>query len=97
MNCPKCGKSNFKDYCIVCGYMKNGNYIRKTRYENSDLEIMLGYEYDDIIHNTNNLKVFLLGGLYFCYRNCFFVGFFLEILNILFVYFNAYIGSFIDL
>lgn len=97
MNCPKCGKSNFKDYCIVCGYMKNGNYIGKTKSENSDLEIMLGYEYDDIIHNTNNLKVFLLGGLYFCYRNCFFVGFFLEILNILFVYFNAYIGSFIDL
>ena len=31
MNCPKCGKSNFKDYCIVCGYMKNGNYIGKTK------------------------------------------------------------------
>ena len=97
MNCPKCKKANFKDYCMFCGYMTNGNYVKKTIKEVSDLEIMLGYEYNDIIHNNKKLKLFLLGPLYLCYRNCFTTGFFLEISNILFICFNTYIGSLINL
>lgn len=90
MKCPKCGKIMSKDFCMFCGYMLNGNYIRKKHYSASDLSKALGSEYDTVIRNENTGMIFLLGPLYFAYRNYFFLGFVLEFIN-LFSYFVLYI------
>ena len=31
MKCPNCGKEMTKDFCMFCGYMSNGNYIKKKK------------------------------------------------------------------
>ena len=90
MRCPKCGKNMNKDFCMFCGYMLNGNYIHKTNYEVNDLAKALGNDYDKVIRNENVGFIFLLGPLYFAYRNYFFLGFILEFIN-LFSYYILYI------
>ncbi len=87
MKCPKCGKNMTKDFCMFCGYMLNGNYIHKTNYEVSDLEKALGNDYNKVIRNENIGFIFLIGPLYFAYRNYFFLGFVLEFINIFSYYF----------
>ena len=82
MKCPNCGKEMTKDFCMFCGYMSNGNYIKKRKHKATDLEKNLGDEYDTIIRNDNNLTTFILGPLYFCYRNYLFLGVSLAYLNI---------------
>lgn len=83
MKCPKCGKNMNKDFCMFCGYMLNGNYIHKTNYEMNDLAKALGNNYDMVIRNENVITVLLLGPLYFAYRNYFFLGLILEIIDAL--------------
>lgn len=52
----------------------------------------MGDEYVLIVKNDNKLIVFLLGPLYFSYRNYFFLGLILEILNIIsyFILYNIF-------
>lgn len=83
MKCPKCGKRMTKDFCMFCGYMLDGNFIKKTNYKISDLEKAFGNEYKKIVRNENKWLIFLLGPLYFGYRNYFFLGLILEIFNII--------------
>lgn len=94
MICPNCGKFMKNNFCICCGFMENGNFIHKT-YEksHSDLELYLGNNYQKIIRNDTWLLTFLLGPLYLCFRNFFFIGFCLEIINILLFFCFAYIGA----
>ena len=82
MECPNCGKKMTNNFCMFCGYILNGNYITKNNPKISDIEKVFGDEYNMIVHNDNKLIVFLLGPLYFGYRNYFFLGLILEILNI---------------
>ena len=82
MKCPKCGKNMNKDFCMFCGYMLNGNYIHKTNYEVNDLAKVLGDDYDKVIRNENTSFIFFLGPLYFAYRNYFFLGIMLELINL---------------
>ncbi len=67
--CPKCG-FNLTDnsYCVRCGYQKN--MVISEKYDNkvTEEEIVLGNSYQSILHNENNLKIFIMGPLYLCYR-----------------------------
>ena len=80
--CPKCGKEMTDDFCSYCGYMLNGNIIGKKEQKITEEEKALGYEYNTILRNENYSMVFLLGPVYFCYRNYFWLGFFFSILDI---------------
>ncbi len=87
MKCPKCGKPLHKDFCMHCGYMLNGNVIdTKKKIEASKLEKYLGDDFDKIIHNENIKQVFILGPLYFSYRNFLFLGTSLTLLDIYLIY-----------
>ena len=68
---------------MFCGYMLNGNYIKKNNNKVSELEKVFDKEYKKIVRNENKRIVFLLGPLYFGYRNYFFLGFILEFFNII--------------
>lgn len=82
MKFPKCDKKITRDFCMSCGYMLNGNYITKNNFKISILEKEFGNEYNKIVRNHNKWIVFLLGPIYFAYRNYFFLGLILEIFNI---------------
>lgn len=92
MECPNCGKKMTKNFCMFCGYISNGNYITNNDSKISDIEKAFGDEYNVIVKNDNKLFVFLLGPLYFSYRNYFFLGLTLEILNIIsyFILYNIF-------
>lgn len=66
MNCPNCGKTIKKNYCMFCGYMLDtGNFIDKNKKgEVTPLETYLGYNYDKIVRNKNWISTLLLGPLY---------------------------------
>ena len=77
--CPKCGFYMKENYCVKCGYYEGASVSNIDRYEKktNDLELLLKDEYQKIIYNKNLLLIFLLGPLYFCYYNCFLLGFLL--------------------
>ena len=94
MKCPNCGRKMLSDhthtFCIHCGYMENGTFIKKKEDSYvSDVEIYLGNEYEVIYYNNNNYLTLLLGPFYFCYRNYFWLGILGFIFN-LFCYFLTY-------
>lgn len=97
MICPNCGRLSKRDFCIFCGYMKNGEYIKKCEKGDSDLEIYLGYDYDKIVRNKTSFMTFLLGPLYLCYKNYFLVGILLAILDLVFFIFAVYISSYMQI
>lgn len=76
MKCPKCGFQMKRNYCMHCGFMKNGRIITKegTNPKALDAEIYLGERFDTICHNDNTRLIFLLGPFYFCYNKLFFLG-----------------------
>ncbi len=87
MKCPKCGKPLHKDFCMYCGYMANGNIIdTKKKIEASKLEKYLGNDFETIIHNENAKEIFILGPLYFSYRNYFVLGTVLTLLDVYIIY-----------
>lgn len=83
MKCTNCGQEmHGRDFCIFCGYMKNGNFISKKRKETlEDLERYLDKDYQKVLRNETYVATFLLGPLYLCYKKCFVTGFLLEVLN----------------
>lgn len=94
MNCPNCHKPMTENYCMFCGYMKNGNFVKsKSNPKITDEEKYLGLEYDQILHQKSFLANLILGPLYLCYRKFFWTGFFLGILEILFLYLTDFIFS----
>lgn len=66
--CPNCNRILKNNWCMHCGYMLNGEIIRKKPTEVSDIEIYLGDRYDKINRNKNAFLPFILGPFYFCYN-----------------------------
>lgn len=99
MVCKNCGQKMNRDFCIFCGYMKNGSFIQKEGKETlEDLEIYLEEDYQKILRNETYFATFLLGPLYLCYRKFFLTGFLLEILNaflyLVLIHVASYLGPF---
>ena len=82
MYCSNCGFPMKKDYCIHCGYTKDGYFI-DTRKETDYplLEYYFGNKYDYYTRNENWFVVGLLGPTYIFSHNYFFVGLFLYALD----------------
>lgn len=96
MVCKNCGQKMNRDFCIFCGYMKNGSFIQKERKEICNLlEIYLERDYHKVIRNETYFTTFLLGPLYLCYRKFFLTGFLLEILNVIIYIIVSYIASYL--
>ena len=84
MTCPNCGKEMYKDFCMHCGYMANGNYIKMdSEQDNTDLKKILGVDYYNIEDGKLSITSLLFGPLYFCYRRYFWLGLILGFLDIL--------------
>lgn len=95
MKCPKCGFKMKDNYCMHCGYMKNGNTIsnKESNPSASDLEIYLGDKFDTLYYNENTFLIFILGPLYFCYQSYILLGFLCLILDLV-LYYLVMITSF---
>lgn len=82
---------------MFCGYMSNGNFINNKKDNPTDLELYLGKDYDKIVKNTNFLETFFFGSLYLSYKKFFIEGFFFGLINMMFLYLGAVIGSYISI
>ena len=82
MKCPKCGKEMTHNFCMFCGYMTNGNYIQTKKEKVTELERILGDDYFRFTRMDSHGGLLLLGPLYLCYLNFFFLGFFLGLLDL---------------
>ncbi len=94
MKCPNCGKEMYKDFCMHCGYMANGNYI-KMNNENTttDFKTILGKDYYKIEEGKLSFSSLLFGPLYLCYRTYLYLGLFLGLIDLLSFYGVAYINN----
>jgi len=75
--CPRCGFNMVSNYCIKCGYIEGFSDIEANvnpKNNSDDLELVLGDSYQDILHNENSLKCFIMGPIYLCYRNFYLIG-----------------------
>lgn len=69
MTCPNCGKEMYKTFCMHCGYMANGNYIKMNGgSDDTDLKTILGVDFYNIEDGKLSISTLLFGPLYFCYR-----------------------------
>lgn len=84
MNCPKCNAKIYNDCCVGCGYMNNGNYIKRYSLAEKfkDLRIY-NNSFDEMTRNEKKFITFLLGSFYFSYRNHFLIGILISTFDIL--------------
>lgn len=92
MQCPKCNTKMARGFCIRCGYIDEETKMRdhQINFEKSDLEKYLKRDYVKVLYNQNKISVFILGPLYFAYRDHFYLSFILGILDVLSAYFMGY-------
>ncbi len=79
-----------RDFCMFCGYMKNGHFIRPKSHQMTQLENGLGEDYYVRTRGDHSFLIFLFGPLYFCYRNHFFLGIFFQLLEF-YLWIKAYV------
>lgn len=84
MICPKCKIEMNKGICLKCGYMENGNQIEQYKNQKKYDDIRI-YNEDFDEMNTNEKKYlnFLLGPIYFSYRNHLLVGTIITIISLI--------------
>lgn len=90
MKCPNCNVDLIDNCCLRCGYLSNGNYIKKNNIEKDKFEDQRLYnkDFDNMYRNNKYHINFLLGPLCFSYRGHF-------ILGILFVYLDYLLFMFL--
>ena len=94
MVCPNCGKEMYKGFCMHCGYMSNGNYIKMNgETDTADLKTILGKEYFDIEDGKLSFSSLIFGPLYFCYRTYFYLGIILGLLDLFSFVLVGYINN----
>lgn len=82
MICPNCKTKNDKNYCIKCGYLKNGNIEMQILYNKASeftktkekLRTYIGKDSYKILSNRLNGYALIFGPLYYLYRNCYKLG-----------------------
>lgn len=97
MRCPKCKLDGFKDFCMHCGYMSNGNFIdiQNNEKEVTLLEKYLGNDYDIILENRNWYIVGLFGPNYLFCHGLYFIGLIFIIIDLLVFWFFLFFDSLI--
>ena len=94
MICPRCN-NEMKDHCCIrCGYMTNGNFVSQDSSEDKydDLRTYNNY-FDEMIRNENSWLCFVLGPLYFSYRNHLLCGTILTGIHLFLFYLTGYTAS----
>lgn len=95
MKCPNCNKEMHDNYCMVCGYMTNGNFVGEyVEFKNKDIKVFQK-DFDVMNQNSNKILTLFLGPLYFSYKGNFLFGFIFLIIDILLFILSAYIFSII--
>ena len=76
MKCPHCHANMAdRDYCIRCGYMKNGRVIGEYNPVDKDSDLKAYQDhYEEMLLNTKLFKPFFLGCFYFSWNRHLFVG-----------------------
>lgn len=76
MKCPHCHANMAdRDYCIRCGYMKNGRVIGEYNPVDKDSDLKAYQDhYEEMLWNTKLFKPFFLGCFYFSWNRHLFVG-----------------------
>ena len=82
MFCPNCGIAMKENYCIHCGYLRNGNFIEEKENEEPLLSYYFGKKYDYYYRNKNWIISGLLGPTYIFCHNYYLVGLILFVLDI---------------
>lgn len=84
-HCSNCNGIIYNGCCLVCGLMENGEYAN-SQNTISKYDIFRNYneDFDTMFRNENAYIPFLIGHLYFSYRNHLFIGLLAEIIEILF-------------
>jgi len=97
MKCPNCNMDMKHDYCIHCGYMKNGSTIKYNKPMASDLENYLGEDYDKVIRGDTYISTFILGPLYLSYKKFWLAGIILGFLDCAVIFLFGKLGFIIDM
>lgn len=76
MKCPRCHANMAnRDYCIRCGYMKNGRVIGEYNPVDKDADLKAYQDhYEEMQWNTKLFKPFFLGCFYFSWNRHLLVG-----------------------
>ncbi len=76
MKCPNCkADMSDRDYCIRCGYMKNGKFIGQYNPVDKDADLKAYQDhYEEMLWNNKLYKPFFLGCFYFSWNRHLFVG-----------------------
>lgn len=87
MICPRCNIELDKGICLKCGYMENGEQIEQFKKDDKYTDIRI-YNDDFEQMNTNQKKYlnFLLGPLYFSFRNHIVAGTIISLFALLVLY-----------
>lgn len=70
MICPRCNSKIYKDCCLKCGYLVNGNQITTDEKNINKFEDqkLINSKFDDMYRNKKMYINFILGPLYFSFR-----------------------------
>lgn len=82
MICPNCKTENKGNYCIKCGYLRNGNKDLQIIYDSvsqmsktkEELEYYIGEDSKKILNKGCNIYALIFGPFYYLYRNCIIEG-----------------------
>ena len=82
MYCPNCGFGMDDNYCIHCGYLRNGNFIEDKQNDEPLLSYYFGSKFDYYYRNKNWFISGLLGPTYIFCHNHYVAGVILYILDL---------------
>ena len=87
MKCPKCKIELEKGICLKCGYMENGNQIEQFKKHEKYTDIRLyNSDFESMNQNQKKYMNFIMGPLYFSYRNHLIAGTLISIIAFTILY-----------
>lgn len=84
MQCPRCNVELENGICLRCGYVEEGENIERFKGNDKYTDIRLyNYDFEDMNTNQKKYMNFLMGPLYFSFRNHLIAGTIVSILAFL--------------
>ena len=84
MKCPKCGTRMKENYCMKCGYLKEKEKVYQIKTDvpdQSQLEKILGVEYNQFLRKKFNFSAFFFTYYYLLYYGFYWLGGILSFLH----------------